>query len=69
MGSRTTAAPSSFLGLEGLHVLITGSTGGIGSEAVRELLGTEVTQGEKTSTDKHGDQAKAAMSQLSIYAL
>lgn len=31
------AAPS-FLALEGLHVFITGSAGGIGSQAVREFL-------------------------------
>ncbi|KAL1963657.1 hypothetical protein VTN77DRAFT_7978 [Rasamsonia byssochlamydoides] len=30
--------PSSFLGLEGLHVFITGAAGGIGSQAVREFL-------------------------------
>ncbi|KIV84587.1 hypothetical protein PV11_00360 [Exophiala sideris] len=29
----------SFLGLEGLHVLVTGSAGGIGTEIVNELLG------------------------------
>jgi NAD(P)-dependent dehydrogenase (short-subunit alcohol dehydrogenase family) len=32
----------SFLGLEGLHVLITGAAGGIGSAAVKELLGIEL---------------------------
>ena len=30
----------SFLGLEGLHVFITGSAGGIGSQAVTEFLST-----------------------------
>lgn len=30
----------SFLGLEGLHVFITGAAGGIGKEAVREFLGS-----------------------------
>lgn len=34
--------PSSFLGLEGLHVFITGAAGGIGSQAVREFLGSFV---------------------------
>lgn len=29
----------SFLGLEGLHVFITGAAGGIGSEVVKEFLG------------------------------
>ena len=29
----------SFLGLEGLHVFITGAAGGIGSQAVQEFLG------------------------------
>ena len=35
------ASPSfimSFLGLEGLHVFVTGAAGGIGSEVVREFL-------------------------------
>ena len=32
----------SFLGLEGLHVFITGAVGGIGSQAVQEFLGTYV---------------------------
>ena len=32
----------SFLGLEGLHVFITGAVGGIGSQAVQEFLGMEV---------------------------
>jgi NAD(P)-dependent dehydrogenase (short-subunit alcohol dehydrogenase family) len=31
---------SSFLGLEDLHVFITGAAGGIGSEAVKEFLST-----------------------------
>jgi NAD(P)-dependent dehydrogenase (short-subunit alcohol dehydrogenase family) len=30
---------SSFLGLEGLHVFVTGAAGGIGSRAVQEFLG------------------------------
>lgn len=30
---------SSFLGLEGLHVFVTGAGGGIGSEVVREFMG------------------------------
>jgi len=30
----------SFLGLEGLHVFITGGAGGIGGQAVKEFLGT-----------------------------
>lgn len=30
---------NSFLGLEGLHVFITGAAGGIGSQAIREFLG------------------------------
>lgn len=29
----------SFLGLDGLHVFVTGAAGGIGSQAVREFLG------------------------------
>jgi NAD(P)-dependent dehydrogenase (short-subunit alcohol dehydrogenase family) len=29
----------SFLGLEGLHVFITGAAGGIGRQAVKEFLG------------------------------
>lgn len=29
----------SFLGLEGLHVFITGAAGGIGGQAVKEFLG------------------------------
>lgn len=29
---------TSFLGLEGLHVFVTGAAGGIGGEAVREFL-------------------------------
>jgi hypothetical protein len=29
----------SFLGLEGLHVLVTGAAGGIGGQAVKEFLG------------------------------
>ena len=29
----------SFLGIEGLHVFITGARGGIGSAAVKEFLG------------------------------
>ena len=33
------SAASSFLGLEGLHVFITGAAGGIGSCAVGEFLG------------------------------
>jgi len=33
------ALSSSFLGLEGLHVFITGAAGGIGSRAVQEFLG------------------------------
>ena len=33
-------AKMSFLGLEGLHVFITGAAGGIGGQAVQEFLGT-----------------------------
>jgi hypothetical protein len=29
----------SFLGLEGLHVFVTGAAGGIGGQAVKEFLG------------------------------
>ena len=32
----------SFLALGGLHVLVTGSSGGIGGEAVREFLGESI---------------------------
>lgn len=32
----------SFLGLEGLHVFVTGAAGGIGSEVVQEFLGMYV---------------------------
>ncbi len=32
----------SFLGLEGLHVFVTGAAGGIGSQAVQEFLGMYV---------------------------
>ena len=34
---------SSFLGLEGLHVFITGAAGGIGAAAVKEFLSMEHT--------------------------
>lgn len=30
---------SSFLGLKGYHVFVTGAAGGIGSQAVKEFLG------------------------------
>jgi NAD(P)-dependent dehydrogenase (short-subunit alcohol dehydrogenase family) len=36
-------AVSSFLGLEGLHVFITGAAGGIGGAAVKEFLSMEHT--------------------------
>lgn len=35
--------PSSFLGLEGLHVFITGAAGDIGRRAVQEFLGMLLT--------------------------
>jgi hypothetical protein len=39
MSGQSTAS-SAFLGLEGLHVFITGAASGIGRQAVREFLGT-----------------------------
>lgn len=33
----------SFLGLEGLHVFVTGAAGGIGRQAVQEFLGEYVS--------------------------
>ena len=40
---RFTMTPSSFLGLEGLHVFITGAAGDIGRRAVQEFLGMLLT--------------------------
>jgi NAD(P)-dependent dehydrogenase (short-subunit alcohol dehydrogenase family) len=31
---------SSFLGIEGCHVFVTGAAGGVGGAAVKEFLGT-----------------------------
>lgn len=39
MSGKSLASPT-FLGLEDLHVFITGAAGGIGKQAVREFLGT-----------------------------
>lgn len=54
----------SFLGLEGLHVFVTGAAGGIGGQAVQEFLGMYVfaSSSWQASTDKHFLQIKAAKS-------
>lgn len=41
--SSETVATRSFLGLEGLHVFVTGAAGGIGRCAVQEFLGRSQT--------------------------
>lgn len=55
----------SFLGLEGLHVFVTGAAGGIGSQAVQEFLGMYVfpSLSERPFTDKYFLQTKDAGSQ------
>ena len=40
MSSSLSLDRMSFLGLEGLHVFITGAAGGIGTQAVTEFLST-----------------------------
>ncbi|KAL1980009.1 hypothetical protein VTN96DRAFT_4806 [Rasamsonia emersonii] len=58
--------PSSFLGLEGLHVFITGAAGGIGSQAVREFL----DQGCKvTAHDLRPIQLQASSDPARLYTL
>ncbi len=55
----------SFLGLEGLHIFVTGAAGGIGGQAVQEFLGMYVfaSSSRQALTDKEFLQIKVAKSQ------